>query len=243
MRPLFIAGCPRSGTTALADYLNFHPEILVATERYNHRMHITPELFTPERLLDFRPGETSRPREHLTALLKSKRWEDLKWVGDKRPRYFLRYEELWEHNPGAHFIYIYRRAEEVTESFQERHERPNGWRFTFEDGVRLWNAGLRRTRHFVRSGAPLLIVDYHSFFSRPQEWASSLSAFLDVDFGPEIVEKWLERTEAHSKKPRPLRQRSLTKEQEAVVVREKDAAAEAWVLQRIDDQIELLESS
>lgn len=238
MRPLFIAGCPRSGTSALTDYLNAHPEILITMERYKHTMHITPELFTPERLLDFRPGETRQPREQLAALLQSKRWEDLKWVGDKRPTYFLRYEELSEHNTGAHFIYVYRPLEDVAESFQEKAERPDGWRLTFEDGVRLWNVGLRRTRRFWRSrgspGALLLVVDYDSFFSHPGEWAPVLSAFLGVDFGPEIIERWLERSMTYAKERRV--KQPLAIEQQARL-REKDVAAEAWVLRRIENQL------
>lgn len=156
VRPLFIAGCPRSGTSALTNYLNLHPEVMVAMERYNHCM-----LITPERFLDVRPEETRQPRERIAALIESKRWESLKWVGDKRPTYFLAYRELLRANPGARFVYIYRPLEEVVESFQEKHERPDDWAFTAHDAVRLWNVGaqahpaLRRIRRRgARRGLP-----------------------------------------------------------------------------------------
>lgn len=55
MRPLFIAGCPRSGTTALTRYLNLHPEILLCIERYKYLdpERITPDLFTFKRILNY----------------------------------------------------------------------------------------------------------------------------------------------------------------------------------------------
>jgi acetoacetate decarboxylase len=58
VKPLFIAGPGRSGTTALTVYLNEHPEVLVCRERFTGwpRQKITPELFTFERIMDFEDG-------------------------------------------------------------------------------------------------------------------------------------------------------------------------------------------
>ena len=62
-RPLFVCGCDRSGTTAFADYLNHHQEILLCQERYKETSlsRITPDLFAFERILEFRPEETKKP--------------------------------------------------------------------------------------------------------------------------------------------------------------------------------------
>lgn len=62
-RPLFVCGPDRSGTTAFADYLNQHQEILICQERYTAASlkKITSDHFTFDRILDFRPRETETP--------------------------------------------------------------------------------------------------------------------------------------------------------------------------------------
>jgi hypothetical protein len=63
MRPLFVAGNQRSGTTALARYLNHHSQILICVERYKYVQpeNITPDLFSFERILAVDPSETNVP--------------------------------------------------------------------------------------------------------------------------------------------------------------------------------------
>jgi hypothetical protein len=89
-RSLFVAGCQRSGTTAFAECLNLHPRILLDVERYRSipARTITPELFTFERILDYRE-ETIRPREYYEELLFRKEPEKLEWIGGKNPNYLL----------------------------------------------------------------------------------------------------------------------------------------------------------
>src|SRR3712207_3868027 len=128
MRPLFIAGCPRSGTTALTEYLNQHEEVLVCIERYKYApppQEINPSLFTFDRILDYREGETNTPRERHAKLLERKDLAKLKWIGDKRGMYFKWFEQLAENNPGARFIVIHRPIEEVARSFEARKNNPN----------------------------------------------------------------------------------------------------------------------
>lgn len=126
MRPLFIAGCPRSGTTALAEYLNRHPEVLVCIERYKYLPpeKITPRLFTFERILDYREGETNIPRERHVKLLQAKDSTKLKWIGDKKPAYYRQLRRILKNNPGAHFIIIHRPVEELRSLFRVEPEIP-----------------------------------------------------------------------------------------------------------------------
>ena len=119
MRLLFVGGPPKSGTTALVRYLNQHPEVLLCMERYKwvppHL--IRPDLFTFERILDYRPSprgdrqETNTPRDYHVELLAGKDPERLKWIGDKTPSYVEQLRWLSENNPGASFIIIYRPLE------------------------------------------------------------------------------------------------------------------------------------
>ena len=238
MRPLFVAGCPRSGTTSFARYLNCHPGIMITVERYNHKMPITPDLFTPERLLDFRPGETGRSEDMTRMLVETKNWGDLAWIGDKRPRYFSAYEDILERNPEARFVFVHRPLEAVAESFVERAQRSNElrWHYAFEDSVRLWNSALRRTRRFARSGAPVLVVDHRGFFFEPGAWAPVLSRFLEVDFDAEIIETWKDMGARYAKKRRA--KEPLTEEQQSYVREHKGEGLESWALRRIEAQFD-----
>lgn len=239
MRPLFIAGIPqRSGTTALADYLNMHQEMLVCIERYKYApRRITPDLFTFERILDYREGETNIPRERHVELLEKKDPAKLKWIGDKRPAYFRWYDRLLEDNPEAHFIVIYRPVEGVAESFQARASNPESrWPHGFEEGVRRWNIALKRTRKFVESDSnpPVLILSYHDFFYRNEVCIPLLSQFLGVEFDEEVRKAWREKTLKFEGKRRP--KEPLSREQELFIRENKNYDNEKWILDRIEWQ-------
>ena len=230
MRPLFIAGCPRSGTSAFTNYLIVHPSVLVTMERYDIGMDITPDLFTPERLADFRDGDTGQPPEPTMRLLKNKDWSQVKWIGDKRPTYFLKYDELREANPGAHFFYLYRPLDEVARSFLAR-----DWKFGIEDAIRFWKVGLTRTRRLAESGAPVMVVGYRSFFTEPEPWLPVLSSFLDVEFGEDELKVWRARSAAREGSPESMR--PLSPEEEAMVSVAREGSGERWALRRIDEQL------
>jgi hypothetical protein len=239
IRPLFIAGIPqRSGTTALAEYLNMHQEILVCIERYKYApQRITPDLFTFERILDYREGETNIPRERHVELLEKKDPAKLKWIGDKRPAYFKWYSRILEDNPGAHFLVMYRPVEEVAESFQARARKPEDrWTHGFEEGVRRWNVALKCTRKFVESSVnpPVLILLYHDFFYRNEACIALLSQFLGVEFDEEVREAWRKKTRKFEHKRRP--KEPLTKEQKLFVKKNKNYKHEKWILDRIEKQ-------
>ena len=99
---------------------------------------------------------------------KRERWDELAWVGDKHPIYFRKYDELAQTFPGVRFIYTYRPLSPVARSFASK-----GWSrpMAVQDGVEMWRESVARTRALVESGAaPLLVVDYDSFFSEPERW-------------------------------------------------------------------------
>jgi len=51
MKYLFVAGCPRSGTTALVKILNSHDQIILGMERFKYVNKITPNHFTKTNFL------------------------------------------------------------------------------------------------------------------------------------------------------------------------------------------------
>jgi hypothetical protein len=245
MRPLFVGGCgQRSGTTAFADYLNQHQQILVCRERYRHAARrINPSFFTFERILSHDEEVTNKRREYHEKLLKKKDPAQLKWIGDKAPLYVNHLKLLQKNNPEARFIVLYRPVEEVAESFEARAKDPQDkWSSEngFEKGVRNWNRALLRTRKFLKgdSARRLLIVDYHDFFRGDEACIALVSEFLELEFDEEIRKAW-KRISLRFKEKR--RHKKPLDEEEASFLKEnKDFAAEEWILDYIDGQYSVL---
>lgn len=248
---LFVCGPQRSGTTALVDYLNLHPEILLCMERYKwvQARDIQPGLFTFERILDYRMGprgdrqETNTPREHHVKLLAQKDQERLKWVGDKNPAYVNHLAPIAESNPGARFIVTYRPLEEVAESFEARwKDAEDPWRMGgFESGVELWNEALRSARDFVEEAVNLnvLFLDYREFFRMDPAAISLLARFLEIEIDDALKETWRGMSRRFETDRRP--KETLSDEQLSYIETHKNTEVESWVLDRIERQRRELE--
>jgi hypothetical protein len=249
-RPLFVGGCARSGTTAFADYLNQHQEILLCQERYKGiQRKVSWDLFTFERIIDFRPEETKRPpggdlelyvKRH-AELLARKDPTKLKWLGDKGP-FYVRYMDLLAgNNPGARFIILYRPIEEVAESWDARAKNPDdSWRGDrgIEVAVETWNLAMQKTREFIESSPTprVLIISYHDFFYRNEVVIPQISRFLELEFDESVTRAWRETSLNFESERR--RKEPLTEEQRSFIQEHADRAAEAWVLDRIEKQWE-----
>jgi hypothetical protein len=254
-RFLFIGGCQRSGTTALARYLNEHAALLITEERYKGKLEhadVTPDLFTFEKILDVRPEHTNKGPKNLaylkryhSELLARKDETKLRWVGDKNPGYVNSMEVLAENNPGAHFIMIYRPIEEVVESWQARSRNPsNQWLYGkdgFRLGVETWNKAQRNTRKYLQSDLKqrILLLHYHDFFYRNEVCVPLISRFLNLEFDSEIRESWARTSAEFESRRRPKEE--LTAEQREFIQQHKDHEAEKFVLGRIREQWEELE--
>lgn len=169
--PIFVIGSPRSGTTALAQSLNRHPELRVGKESYllsdlfgrgkpeqvweTHTNRVTPSW------LAFEEVERS---EFLAFLglgvnaLFSSRAEGKRWI-DQTPLYTPMADTLAEMFPGAQFLHIVRDGRHVVRSMvnferkfdtatierAQRKEIPD-WANDFTNGCDTWaewvNAGL-----------------------------------------------------------------------------------------------------
>ena len=248
LRPLFVGGCQRSGTTAFADYLNEHEGILMCQERYKRvpRERIRPDLFTFERILKYRKSETNKPwnleyyvQRHADIIAR-KDPQKLRWIGDKNPGFIKTMDLLARNNPGARFIMMYRPVEEVAESWAARSKDPNDhWlagKNGFQMGVEAWNTALRNLRQFIEdSRTPrVLIVSYREFFSQSEGYAPLISRFLDLEFDESVTQTWSEMSgkfEAGRRRKEPL-----LDAQSSFVRKHADREAEAWVLDRIERQ-------
>lgn len=252
MRPLFVSGCERSGTTAFADYLNEHPQILILRERYRyHPEKITPDLFDFDRIMDFTEADNDERRKiddwykNLTArMLETKDPSDLAWIGDKDPFYLEDLEDLNWNNPGARFVILYRPVEEVAESWQARSsDLEDVWpgHKDFEVGVKTWNRSLNLIRAFAQSNSKpeILLLDYHDFFYRNTLCADLISRFLELDFDSSVRESWEDLSLKFEVERRP--KTPLSEEQITFIEENRDSAAEEWILSRISEQWEELD--
>lgn len=240
MRPLFVAGCQRTGTTAFTEYMNSHPEVLICRERYKYMpLEVTFDHFSFERILDYSEAETNVPEEQYAELLTRKDPAELKWIGDKNPDYYKHFARLLEQNPGARFIVMHRPVEEVAESFEARAKNPEDhWptHYDFELAVKLWNLALNNIREFVQNEpeANVLILDYHDFFRRTETCVPLISRFLEIEFPDPVLADWRERSAGFEGARR--RKKPPTEEQASFIRQNKDYAAEEWLLGRIEEQ-------
>lgn len=248
VHPLFVGGCARSGTTAFAEYLNQHEEILLCLERYKGRQRqVSWDLFSFERIMDFRPQETQRPpggslerfKERHAKLLARKNPAKLRWLGDKGPFYVRYMTRLAAKNPGARFIMLYRPLDEVAESWEARARNPNDpWRDErgAKESVNIWNLAMQGMREFIESSpAPrVLIIDYHDFFRRNEMVVPQISRFLDLQFSESLTQAWRDRSREFENARRS--KELLSEEQREFIEGHADRDAEAWVLDRIESQ-------
>src|SRR5436190_19216965 len=86
---LFVGGCPRSGTTAMAHTLNVDERIVMGIERWKYwRDTLEPLHFEPEIFFNPIPQETNGFFDDLYDRLRE-RWAQgrVRYIGDKNPFY------------------------------------------------------------------------------------------------------------------------------------------------------------
>ncbi len=235
--PLFVCGCDSSGTTALVDYLNRHPEVLVCQERSERTQQggISLNLSTFEKMLDSPPEETEGSAPHgggdrlvkpRPELLASKDPARLRWIGASNPDYVRRMESVASNNPGARFIVMYRPVEEIAES----HSRP-------VQAIKIWNRSLQGARRFIRESVVprVLLISYHDLLYRTETVVPLISHFLGLKLD-ESVRAGPGDEVLQSGRVRPGE--TPGREKRSMIQKHANRAAEAWILDRIEKQWE-----
>jgi len=184
---VFVAGCSRSGTTALTQLLNRHPDVAIGYERFREigwRGELNPALFEPERFRDFRP-EDGRPsfvgdpmREPVLHKIHAARV-----VGDKIPQLVENLEQL-DRFREAKVIFIIRDPFSIALSFNVRAEndRDVPWEpeRNYVAAVREFNDSLRFLLAYRETGRPWLVVEYNNLFIHGHG-ADDVWKFVGVD--------------------------------------------------------------
>lgn len=233
MNFLFIAGCPRSGTTALTNLLNEDNRLILGVERYKFNgRNLHPELFTEERFFDLKRNETNIIMPDYYAILKQ-RWHSgcAVYVGDKVPGYYTRMAILLKNFPGSKILFIYRNALRVASSFNVRAQANKPvWPESknYRKAVEARNRSLELVRAIKcrPDGHRVFLIKFESFFSHSGVYLQNLYNFLDLDV-TETMSLAYSRATAVSREisGKPL---SLTTEEQSYVLAHSDSDLEAW---------------
>lgn len=167
---LFVSGVGRSGTSALVNVLNTHPNLLIGQERFFWTIRknlITPEHFEKDRFLDIRDEDT-----HNKSGLRGKpedladRYDRATYIGDKFPSLFRHFDRIFDIFPNARHLYIVRNPLSVLESYDVRHKNPDdSWNLTYQDGMDAWNESVRKVSRLSQALlSKFTIVQYEDLY-------------------------------------------------------------------------------
>ncbi len=174
---VFVAGCARSGTGALAQLLSASDDIVIGMERFGHlerkdNFSLTPDHFEKGRFFDVRAGDTfyeDFDEFHAHDKRIREKFDSCTYIGDKRPDLYESYDEIFRRFPGVVVFFIYRNIREVASSYQGRVATKENWPAdkNFRSAVAEWNRSLFLTREALAKGYDIKCVDYESLFLIP----------------------------------------------------------------------------
>ena len=221
---LFICGCPRSGTSALVDLVNFHPLISIGMERYKYYVNkenihkINPQAFNYEYFFDIKDEQTNIKWERIYEKLSQKyKLGNKLTLGDKYPHYYEFYNEINKQFQDVKWIFIIRDILDVALSYNARAYNPKDkWpkEANYKKAVAHWNSSLIKTWKYLKDcKAPnLFICEYEQLFSYNKDYFDSLVSFLEVDNFPEL-EVFYHQTTKHWHKRQNRKAKEIEKEQ------------------------------
>lgn len=201
-RNLFVVGCPRSGTTALAQLLNTHPRICIGIERYGllgFRQHfrIRPELFEYERFFSQEPKDTFYEDMYsfLPAYEQMKRkYQQSQWVGDKIPMMFRSIDLLIGHFPDAKVLFITRNIFHVAASYLRRARDPSDLTWKRDQGldaaIKDWTDALFILDE-MKSLRNIIPICYEKFFGSEED-IYALCDTLNVSCDGSFLESFIQ---------------------------------------------------
>jgi hypothetical protein len=217
---LFVAGCARSGTSALAQLLSGSKDIVLGMERYGHLVHprrftLTSKHFEKDRFFEVLKGDTfydSFDNFHKFDPLIKEKFQNAKYIGDKRPDLYEAYGQLFTEFPKAKLLFIYRDVLEVASSYHGRIDQGDNWPSSknYEKAVFEWNRSLYLTREQLAKGSSIKVINYKDIFLTDTS-LSPLNDFLEI----EQDETWKKHIESVRSRAKHLEKNRLTKLTEA----------------------------
>jgi len=208
-RPIFVVGCPRSGTTLVRDLLRSHPNVTIAPETHfipifyrafaepassqevwqlARRILGSPRVARWWRISAAQPdfaacrtfSDVTRRVFELWAAKEGKpRW------GDKTPHYVREIPLLLRLFPDAQIVHIVRDGRDVALSWVETRFEPGN----LYVAARMWNEMVTKGRQDGTLLPPgsYLELRYESLLAEPEATMRSLCAFLNEPFDPAVL--------------------------------------------------------
>jgi glycosyltransferase involved in cell wall biosynthesis len=217
-RHLFLAGCPRSGTSVLTFLLNEHQHLAIGFERFKRvRAQLDPFHFSPEQFFSPLLAETDIRGPLLYARLRT-RWESgtVRVIGDKVPLYTRVLAQLLERFATARVAVLVRDPLAVARSFTRRARDPEDWWPAENDhrlAIRMWNEALAAVRAVdgerevegMGEEGRVALLPYEALFSGKEGWLDLLLELAGVPQSARLqaeqrrlAERWEAASEART---------------------------------------------
>ncbi len=223
-RPLFVVGCPRSGTTLLQSMLAAHPQIvsfpeshffnrLISARPWMRRLGLASRMARPrfhaflreihhEEMVSLLPWYAITMRQYVrafrAALNRIAAQLGARYWLEKTPGHlhYIPFIERWM--PDACFIHILRDGRDVVASLYEvTHRHPEVWGGAreIEAGIARWQEDVRLSlRYRGRPGHH--IVRYEALVEHPRPVLESLCTFLQLPFDAAMLSDYTSAAEA-----------------------------------------------
>ena len=213
-RPIFIFGCPRSGTSLLSRIVSAHPTIAIPFESHLYenlhamvkryggledprkRARLVADIlqmedmkeWTPQPAMDRVLAAVDRYDFHgiFEALLKT--WTlsqgKSRW-GEKTPQHAFYWREILAGFPNAQVLYIVRDGRDVALSYRQAFFGP---KHTYHIALR-WVKYLQVAQEIKAAlgEQAFLQIRYEDLLSNPQQITRRICAFLGEDYSPEML--------------------------------------------------------
>ena len=211
--PIFLVGCPRSGTTLLQQMLDAHPAVAIAPETFfirrfwlqreyygnlsqdmNYHQLIEDIIAIPEfkemglDASNFREAAWSNPRDYPSVFCllfeQFAHKRKVNIVGEKTPNHLLYMPILQEFFPSARFIHIIRDPRSVVKSWRKV-PWSNG---SLARDAEVWRRYMNTARLCPASiKASLFNLYYEQLVTAPEENLQALCHFLRLKYDPAMM--------------------------------------------------------
>lgn len=209
--PIFIVGCPRSGSTALASILNKHPNIATSSETHffnylkftksfregtenEFTENVINELLKDTRFADFcsigdinpsifigKISEANFFRLMMESLLSKKKKQRFL---DKTPQHLKHIEEIHKLFPQAKFINLVRDGRDCVNSLLKMPWRPGG----IVNNARFWRQYIKLGLKYENKYPDNFIsLKYEDLVQNPENSLKSICDFLEETYHPDML--------------------------------------------------------
>jgi hypothetical protein len=216
--PIFLVGCPRSGTTLLQSMLAAHPDIasfpeshffahLLATNRLYRQLNIASantrvrlEKFCSEleqeQMQHFIPKNAIFTSKYVQAFIKildtvTEQQDKTMWL-EKTPQHLHYIEYIEKILPQAQFIHLIRNGEDVVTSMYEvTHKYPEIWNGArgLDRCIQRWQKDINISRKYIIKPNHIL-VRYETLVAETQQILQKLCDFFNISFNQKMLHNY-----------------------------------------------------